>query len=61
MSKGLCNIQPESARDEAIRRRLSRNTGGLGFLAAVDAHAKKTGQKFVPVPVVVVAPPDDED
>lgn len=55
MSKGLRNIrEPERAR--IVRNRLLRHSGGLGYLAAVDA-AKKMGVA-VPAPVVVPVAPD---
>lgn len=40
MSKGLRNIFPESERWRVIRRRLERQSGGLGYLAAKDAAKK---------------------
>lgn len=41
MSKSLCSMS-ESERKAAIARRLSSNTKGLGYWAAVDAQARLT-------------------
>ena len=40
MSKGLCQM-PEKDRDQAIQRRIRKNTGGLGYLSAKDAVSKR--------------------
>ena len=44
MSKGLRNMSKEEQK-AAIARRLEKNTGGLGYWAAVDAKRKIEAQK----------------
>ena len=41
MSKGLRNISNGETRREVIKRRLNSNSGGLGYLAAIDADKKE--------------------
>ncbi len=43
MSRSLRSIE-EQKRGFVISKRISSNTRGLGYWAAVDAHKKATGQ-----------------
>lgn len=44
MSKSLRSMT-NAERDKAIERRISKKTGGLGFLAALDAKIKQREPK----------------
>jgi hypothetical protein len=46
MAKGIRNY-PKNQRKEVIARRVESNTGGLGYLAAVDAQRYVTREELI--------------
>jgi hypothetical protein len=50
MSKAIKSY-PETKRKAVIARRLAHNTGGLGWLAAQDAHMRELRKAIVKKPV----------
>ncbi len=46
MAKGIVSY-PVEKRDEVVSRRVAGNTGGLGYLAAVDAQREALRRELI--------------